>query len=779
MRGEPYSNQSGLAVGSDYDELTPKRPVAGPWPWPNHRPPPYEVEPPPAETSAMASLVELLGVMRRRWPIVATTVALALVLGVLVLTLVPRQWRGEVSLLLHPTGPEVLDTVDGVEERLDGHGYAHYYQTQRQVISSRTIAAAALAELGLDDDPAFLGIAGIDDPLRQAEAAAEIDPVERLRELIDVREVHDSRVVQIRVEYPDAEIAAEIANAVAQVYLDYINGERLGNGVRAKDDLEGELGDARTELRAAELALAEFKLGNGITTIALEDRQSVVTNEILELDDLVQAAQAARISAEDMYGEAKRLFARGAYSAVASMLGPGERKVFDDLTSAKVEAQGEFKSLDLRYGDKHPSWIEAEARHEILADAIAREAKGHLSAFEARYAAAKSTERKLEVELGRAQARALELSRLEPEYKSLARAVKDAEEVYQVLARRVSEIDLTNRVEGQSPVKILDLATVPTDPVRPRVALGLALALALGLVLGGLAAVTIDSRDLRIRDIHDLERAVAGWDLPVLGQLPTLAPDPQLGGAKLRDQRRQRDLYTHRFPQSAMAERVRSVRAAIGFSLGHHERPIIMITSPASAEGKSSLALNLALSWCQTGKRVVLVDADLRRPRLHEVFGLPELGDDAGEVGEHGLVSVLEGRCELDDALVRAPTGAPAELSILPRGPHVETPAELVDGPASRRVLAGLRERFDVVILDTPPLLPVVDALLLARLADGVVLVSRSRSSSRADVQRSLTLLRQRDTNLLGLVLNDVEAEREHGGHYGYATYTSTPTEGA
>lgn len=713
----------------------------------------------------MTMIVELLVVMRRRWPIVLTAIALGLTIGVLQIALVPREWRGEATILLNPSGPEILDKVEGVAERVDGYGYTYYYQTQRQVISSRRVAAAALEQLGLADDPVFLGIDEIEDETQRAKLAAEIDPVDRLRELIEVREVRDSRVLLIRTEYPDPELAAAITNAVARAYLEYVTGERVDTGTRAKDDLGRELETTRDQLRTADKALAAFKTEHEITTLALEDRQSVVTNEILELGHLVKTAQATRITAEDAFAEAKKLHRKKAYSGVAALLGPGERQVFDDLIAAKVEADTEFRALDLNYGDKHPSWIEAKQRKELITDAIESEANGHLGTFEARFQAAAATETKLEAELRRATKRALELSRLEPEYKELVRDVTDSEEMYDVLSRRVSEIGLTNRVEARPPVEILDLATVPSDPIRPRVPLSLAVALLAGIIVGGLVAVAVDLRDVRIRDLRDLEQTLAGWDLPVLGQLPTLPLEPEIGGGNLRDQRRRRDLYTHFYPQSAMAERIRSVRAAVGFALGQHPRPVLMVTSPMSAEGKSSIAINLALSWCQAGKRVVLIDADLRRPRLHEVFPVPIEQDNLG------LTSVLTGAATLDDALVAAPAGAPKQLTLLPCGPQPETPAELLDSHAFRRTLAQLRERFDVVVLDTPPLLPVVDALLLAHLADGVVLVSRSRSSSRAEIHRSLTLLRQRDTNLLGLVLNDVEMRREKG-YYGYQPYT-------
>lgn len=686
----------------------------------------------------------------------------------LLLTLLPKQWRAEVSLLLNPSGPEVLDEVDGVEEELDSFGYRQYYRTQREVLSSRTVAEASIARLGLAEDPEFLGVDHIHDANERAEAAAEIDPVERLREIVSIREVNESRVVRIRVEYPDPERAAEIANTLAATYLEYITGERVDDGARAQRDLGKELSEARTRLRAAERALADFKTEHAITTIALEDRQSVVTTKILELSEQAQAAQAARIAAEDLYDEAKRLHAKGAYSGAAALLDPSQQTIFDDLLRERLAAQKDFLALDLRYGDQHPSWREANERHALIDATIEAEADSHLATFAARYRAAKATQVKLEAALKAEQNRALELSELEPEYRELARAVADAEDIYGVLARRDTEVGLTNRVEGRPPVEILDPATAGREPVRPRMALGLAAAGLIGLVLGGLGAVAVDLRDYTIRELGDLELAVAGWDLPVLGQLPRMPLDPKLGGANHRDQRRHRDLHTHAHPQSPMAEQARGIRAAVSFALSRQEQHCLLVTSPASSEGKSSTALNLALSWCQAGKRVVLVDADMRRPRLHEVFAMPLASLD------HGLATVLTGGSTLDDALVpgEALDGAPESLSILPCGPLPATPAELLDGHGFRRTLAELRQRFDVVIFDTPPLMPVVDALILARQVDGVVLVARCGASSRADVQRSLGLLRRHDTNLLGLVLNDVEL-RERSGYYRYGEYSA------
>ncbi|WP_106089098.1 GumC family protein [Enhygromyxa salina] len=747
----------------------PRRPEGRTWPRSTHAPPYAEAEPAANWTATMGSVLEILTILRRRWLRVAVTCLIVVVTTVLAVSLLRPQYRAEATLLLQPSGAQVLDEVQGLGEQLDTNTYRHYYRTQHEIISSRAVAAEALARLGLADDPSFLDIADLTDPDEQAEAAAEIDPIERLRELVEIREVHDSRVVRIRVEYSDPELAAEIANTVAQAYLDHVGGERSDTGARAAGDLGQERERARQRLRVAEQALDAFKAEHEITTIALEDRQSVITQNIIELSLRTKAAQASAFEAKNLYEQAKKLHQRGVSAGAAALLRPSERNIFDHLLTERLAAEAAFNDVDLQYGPLHPEWRQAKQRLDLFERTTKDQAGGHLATFLARYEAAHATQQQLAAELERERLRALELTRLEPGFRELARDVADAEEIYSVLSRRDTEVELTNRIEDEPQVRILDPATTPREPVRPRVLLCAAASVVVGLLLGCVLAVSVDLRDHTVRDLRDAERAVAGWDIAVLGQLPKLGPDPAIGPANLRAQRLRRDLQTHLLPQSLMAERARKVRAAIGFGLGKVRCPVLLVTSPASSEGKSSTALNLALSWCQAGKRVVLIDADMRRPRLHEVF---PAGVDAQNVG---LASVLQGGCELEDAIEQGPDGAPELLAVLRCGPVPETPSELLDTHAFRRTLAKLRESFDLVIFDSPPVLPVVDALLVARQVDGVVLVARAGATSEHEVQQSLGLLRQRDTNLLGLVLNDVDLRRE-GGRYGSAYYRYEPT---
>jgi capsular exopolysaccharide synthesis family protein len=725
---------------------------------------------PEGATDALDALLRLLAILGRRWLVLTVTTVLAVAIGVLAISLLRPQWRATATLVVNPTGPQVLDKVRGVneEESSDRQGYKQYFETQREIISSRKVSEAAIARLGLADDPTFLGTDGIRDAELREQAEARTDPVTRLQAMISVEEVRGSRIMAISAEYPDPEVARDIANEVANAYLAHITRRRSDTGDRARTDLETELASADAQLQEADKALEQFKRENRITSISLEDRQNLIAQTISTLSGAAKAAQAERIGLEATYRQAKLLHDEGSLAG-ASLLGSGERILFDRMLAERLDAEREFNDLDMRYGDKHPQWRRAKRRVAAIDEQIASESKALIRTLQARYKAAAETERKLEEALDDERDLAIELGRLEPAYRQLERETENAADAYAKLRSRTDDIEVSNRVEIP-PVEVLDLATMPERPVRPRKLLLLAIAGLLGLCSGAVFAVVIDMRDHRIRSVADLERVLSGFGLPTLGQLPLLPADPTLGVGNVRAQRRRRDLYTHLYPQSLMAERCRGMRTSLAFLLSTERSLALLVTSPASAEGKSSTAMNLALSYCQAKKKVCLVDADMRRPRLHQVFP-PPVGKE-----EYGLATVLQGEHQLVDALQGDLEGAPELLQVLTCGRIPENPAELIESAAYRKLMAELRERFDVVIIDSPPALPVTDPLLLAPQVDGVIMVARCRSTTRFDIQRALTQLRQGDNNLLGVVLNELDA-RDEGRRYSSEYYTYRPHE--
>lgn len=724
-----------------------------------------------AHSDVLAQVVRLLAILRRRWLVVGVTTTLCMAAAALAIMLLQPRWTATASVVLHMSGPQVLDKIKGVAEDAEGRvlGYREYYETQRTIMQSRAVAERALAELGLAHDPTFLGIddAKTDDE-RQA-LASSVDPVQRLRDITHVQEVRGSRVVQISAEYPDPEVAAEIANALADAYIAHVQRSRSRVGDEAKGNIAAERDKANESLKAAEKELEEFKRQNEITSISLSDRQNVITQDILTLSTKAKDAEADRAALGNMLAEAKRLHAAGNLSA-ANLLPEEDRAVFEKLRTEQLDAEQAFGDVDEEFGPKHEEHRKAKRRLDRVNSRIDREATNLIASLESKLAAARNTERDLSRSLERENQKALRLGALERRYRELEREAKANAENYLLVARRDTEIAITNRVEAEG-IEILDRATVPTAPVYPPKLLLLALGLVSGLGLGALLALSIDFRDHRIRGLLDLERSLANFGLPVLGQLPLLPADTRLGVGNQRAQRRQRDLYAHLFPQSLMAERCRGVRTALTFAQGREPVGSIMITSPSSSEGKSSIAINMALSFCQAGKKVVLIDADMRRPRIHQVFAAPV------ENEELGLAGVLSERASIDDALLPAPEDAPDNLTILPCGEIPENPAELLEGAGFRRLLGELRERFDLVVVDSPPVLPVTDPLILAGHADAVVLVTRCDSTTRGELQRALSQLGQADANIMGVILNEVDTRQERYDYHGdYYTYRAPAT---
>lgn len=723
-------------------------------------------------SDAIAQVMRIFAILRRRWLVVAVTVVLAVAAAALATTLLRPRWRASASLVLHMTGPQVLDKIKGVSEDVDARvlGYKEYYQTQRTIMHSRAVAEIALADLGLASDPTFLGIDGIESEAERVAVAATIDPIDRLRELVSIEEVRNSRVVEISAEYPDPEIARELANAVADAYLEYVRAGRTDLGKGAKDDIAKERTAAHESVQQAELALQAFKDEHGIAAATLADRQDVITQDIMLWSTRAKQAEAERIAREKVLEQAQRLARSNSLSA-ATLLSEDKRALFETMRKQQLEAEAAFADADEKFGPKHVEHIQAKRKLDLANAKLEGEAKALLDSLEANVNAAVATEHDLKRKLGGENARATKLGKLEREYKELERSAKTAEENFLLIARRDTEIAVTNRVEAEG-IEILDRATVPTIPVFPRKALMFALALISGLSLGSLLAVAVDFRDHRIRGLLDLERALAGFGVPVLGQLPLLAPDTRLGVANARAQRRARDLYAHLYPQSLMAERCRGIRTSLAFAQGTDALHTIMITSPSSSEGKSSTAMNLALSFCQASKRVVLVDADMRRPRIHQMFTNARAREGLG------LAALLAGTAGIDDVVIDAPEDAPDNLKVVACGELPGNPAELLDTPSFRRALADLRDRFDVVIVDTPPVLPVTDPLIIAREVDGVVVVTRCEATTRGELQRTLSQLAKGDTNILGVVLNEVDARQDrYDYNSAYYTYRAPQTE--
>ncbi len=310
---------------------------------------------------------------------------------------------------------------------------------------------------------------------------------------------------------------------------------------------------------------------------------------------------------------------------------------------------------------------------------------------------------------------------------------------------QLQDLQLSAGFAQGSGAEVLNRADVPTVPISPRPARDAAIALLLGLVLGVGVAFLVDNLDERIRSISDLERATDG--------MPTLAlvPEAQTSGGPTfvaaRDD-----------PRSPTAEAYRSLRTAVKFAAIDREIKVILVTSGAAGEGKTTTAANLAIALSQGGDRVAVVCCDLRRPTMHERFDLPQVP---------GFTDVLVGDVSLSAALRRYE----GSIMVLPAGSHAPNPSELLSTTRAAGVIAALSEEFDFVVLDSTPVLPVTDAMVVSRLVDATVLVVDARSTRRNAIRRTLQLLAQVSAPVLGIALNGVPQGDDYGLSYGYGGY--------
>jgi capsular exopolysaccharide synthesis family protein len=352
----------------------------------------------------------------------------------------------------------------------------------------------------------------------------------------------------------------------------------------------------------------------------------------------------------------------------------------------------------------------------------------------------------------------LELSLQEIDYTRLDRERQSKSDLYGLVMQRAAQTDLT-RALRLATGRVVDRAVVPTIAVSPRVRLWVVLGAFAGLLLGILTALGIGYVDNKIRSPADLEAR----GLTLLGLLPSVGEDTSLGhnaSVRRRDRRnesRARDLIVHLEPRSTSAECCRTIRTNITFQSADRPLRTLAVSSAMPREGKTTVVINIATTLAQSGKRVLVIDTDLRKPRLHRAFQVP-----AGI----GVTSVLAGEVSFEDAVQ---TTEVPNVKVLQCGPIPPNPSELLHTRRFSELMDNAKAMFDIVIFDTPPLGAVTDPAIIATQVDGTLLIVRANSTPRAALDASLRQLRGVSARLIGAVLNDVDlSESSYGSYYAY-----------
>jgi succinoglycan biosynthesis transport protein ExoP len=626
-----------------------------------------------------------------------------------------------------------------------------YYETQYQILQSRRVSLRVVRDLGLNRDPSFVRNLPPDAPTPpEFEPISEEDAADMLRGRIRVEPVKLSRIAMVRLQDADPERAARMLKAIVETYRDLNVETAVESGDDAAEWLRSEHDKLKGELEASELALHQYKEDKNILDVAFDAKSNMLREEIEQLN---QALTSIRTRREELSARRAQLAKvrpdDPSVLPATELLSSG---LLQSLRTQYVQALRDHQSL-LRggLGKNHPEVQAADARVSTTRDALLAEVRNIQGALDSDLGAIQRQESGVASLFERAKTSALELNRLEIEFNRLRRSKEHTEKIYALLLERSKESDLTRRLRVNN-VSVVDDPVVPRAPVKPNVPLNIAGGVALGLVLGASTAIGRGKLDRTIKTPDDVEYALRAT---FLGLLPQIEASTAKGPRRTKIDLSQPELIVHHSPMSGIAEAARSIRTNLMFMAPDKPYKTLLITSAGPSEGKTTVAACVATAMAQAGKRVLILDCDLRRPRVHRIFR--PRGADVGP----GLTGAL-----LDDAQDPVQSTPVPNLFYIPAGAIPPNPSELLHSERFRAFLTKMQGQFDQIILDSPPVVAVTDAVVLSTIVDGTVVVVRAYKTLKDLAKHGLRQLADVGATVAGVVLNSVDMQRDE---YQYA----------
>jgi len=692
------------------------------------------------------------------WAVLAI-IALAIAAAVVYTNRQPKIYSAQASIQIEPRIPDLLGQGQEILTGVATAGTLDYYKQQKQVLGSyrlirQTVETHRLYNIMIPD--ARRQGRKIDDLVEEATAY--------VRPMISIRYPDQNRIFYVNVLHQDPNIAAQIANAHVSTYVDYAKGLLSTDTKQASTALSTEFDSVEGKLRDAESALYKFQKDNDLLAVTLEERQSIVSSGITTYTQKLNETRARRIELAARLDRMRKAANADVLTSPILLIGDmKDQNSFDDLRAQYYSERNKFIELEKEVGPKNPQYQMQKAKIDDIYSALQSEAKRMLSGLEEQYQAVLSTETALKAEVDKATQESLALGPKVVEYNELLRRKKSTEDRYNILRSRLSTSELTDRMNRQidsTNVRPLDPALVPHTPVYPSLRKNVVAASVIALFLGLGLVLLIVVFDRSIKSATDATNAT---NAPLLGIIPMIE-ESELGNTGSDGDR---DLYVHRNPGSRVAECCRSLRTNIMFSAADRQLKTLVVSSANPREGKTTTVIYLGTTMAQSGQRVLLIDTDMRRPRLHASTGVSR---------KTGLTNLIVGDHSYEEVIKS--TEIP-NLFVLPCGPLPPNPAEILMTQRFQTVLAELASRFDRIILDSPPLQVVTDAVVLSKHTDGVILVAKAGKTLRDELRRSAKHVRNVNGTIFGTILNAIEPDKRSGYYYSYYGYTEKSPEPA
>jgi len=702
-------------------------------------------------------------ISRAKWRILALAVLVSALTVFVVLNMKPV-FSARATLLIEAQQAKAvqIEEVYGINS-----GQQEYYLTQFEILKSRSIAETVIDRLQLAKHPEFMAKPGWRDSIqtllpflagnREQVSATQQQLRDRERlvsafvERLSIEPVRKTQLVNIVYEANDPQLAADVANAIGEAYIDSQLSAKMGITQKANDWLGGRLGELRLQLDASEKALQDFRLREGLIDVA--GVRSLGSQELERLGEQVTLMRSKKAQI-DGFVRAVRQFGANDMSRLETLpeitAHPGVQQVKAEV----ISAERKVSELSKFYGPKHPKLMSARSELTTIQQNLHEQIQKLINGISEEANTVSQNLAALEAEMQRSKGQYQDLSGKEAEYQRLSREVETNRQLFETFMARQKETEVTGNFNS-AVARFTDLAVAAVDPIKPNKKLIVILAFVAAVGFGVIVAFVMESLNDTIKTVGEVESVLQQRSLGIVPKVVGKKPIAELNRVFFDTEARQ------------FSESVRSIRTSL--SLLGLDRPlqVLLVTSSIPEEGKSTVASNLAFA-CKQLESVLLIDADMRKPTIAKRFGLPSF--------QPGLANYLTGTEALEDCIV---TDEQSGIDILPAGSIPLNPLELLSDKKLPELLAQLRGRYQKIIIDTPPVQPVSDALVVSTHTDAAVMVVRADQTRSGLIQLSLAKLVNAHARVVGVVLNDLDlklAERYYG-NFGYYRYYAENTD--
>jgi polysaccharide biosynthesis transport protein len=686
------------------------------------------------ERSDDVLLRECLQVLfRRRWLILALVLLSAAGATVYNRTATPI-YEASARLLIEPSSSRVVPFRPVVEEE---QGNLEYYQTQYEMLRSRVLAQKALEELSAQSRVSATGV-GPTSTDTESRVSAFLAAV-------GVSPVKGSRLVDVKFRSSDREFAAKAANAIVQAYIEDKRVARLRASREASAWLNERLTKLREQVDSTQGTLQQYRERN--EAISLDDRQNIVVQKLAQLNSAVTDARTQRIAKQTVYEQLQALQQSGApLDTFSPILSNG---FIQNLKAELAGLQRERAQLAQQLGSLHPDMVRVETAIANAERRLNVEIGKVVAGIRNDFLSAQANERGLMGALETQKNEVLDMNKKGIQYNALQREASSTQQMFDNLLQRVKEADVAGELET-SDARLLDAAIVPMWPILPRERLNLVVSVLVGFVLAIGLVLALEYLKPSLKTAEDIGHALG---LPVLGITPRIRrfKGHAVNPATLGD-----------LPP-AFREALGAIRTRVLLSSSTSDLRALAVTSTTSGEGKTLIASNLAISMALTGRRVLLVDGDMRRPQLHRMFDLSRTP---------GLSDVITTDVGVSTAIRESSVQG---LFVLPAGAPLASPSDLLDTDRFRFLIRELTGIFELVVLDCPPVMAVADAAIIANATAAGLFVIGAGLTSREMAQAAIDRLVAAQAQIVGVVLNKADSERHAQGSYSYYSDDQPP----